>query len=436
MSQYVIVGTGVAGLAAAESIRSVDKQSTITLIGDDPHGYYSRPGLAYFLTGETDQAMLFPFQPKEFEALQARFVRGTVSRVHPDQHRIEMSDGKMVPYDRLLLAMGSTAVRLNVPGAQLEGVVKLDHMDDARQIVSLTRRTRSAVVVGGGITALELAEGLSARKVKVNFLIRSDRYWGNVLDQLESTIVEHKLKEHGMNLHYKSDLAEVLGKGGRVCGVKLVSGQEIKCEMVAYGIGVRPRMNLALEAGVACDRGILVNEYLQTNVLDIFAAGDVAQVFDPASGRSLLDSLWAPARDQGRAAGLNMTGKPTVYVKKVPFNVTRLAGLTTTIIGVVGPGKDVESYAIARGDSETWQVIPDAIIAQADFDVNHLRLMVGKKTIVGAIVMGDQKLSSPLQVLIREEVDISSIRDQLISPNAPLSDIVAKFWSQVYASRN
>jgi NADPH-dependent 2,4-dienoyl-CoA reductase/sulfur reductase-like enzyme len=454
MTNYVIVGTGVAGMGAAEGIRSVDKKGTITLIGDDPHGYYSRPGLAYYLTSEVDEKQLFPFQPRNYKELDAHFWRGSVVRILHREHQVELSDGKCLPYDRLLIAVGSSAVRLNVPGANLEGVVKLDHMDDARRIIaladSLPRRARTgdggrgrnAVVVGGGITALELAEGLASRKVNVHLLIRTARYWSNVLDEVESKIIERKLRDDGVTIYYESELIEILEQAGRVAGIRLTSNsptidrREIACDMLAYGIGVQPRLVLPRDAGIACERGILVDEHLRTNHADIFAAGDVAQVYDPASGRSVLDSLWSPAREQGRVAGMNMAGQNMAYLKPVPFNVTRLAGLTTTIIGAVGSGQDGEPLTIARGDSETWRDMPDAIIAQSGFDINHLRLMVASKTIVGAIVMGDQKLSSALQVIIRDQVNITSIREQLIAPDAPIADIMAHFWTQVHASRN
>ncbi|MCX6078394.1 MAG: FAD-dependent oxidoreductase [Chloroflexi bacterium] len=436
MTNYVIVGMGVAGIGAAEAIRSVDKSSLITFIGDDPHGFYSRPGLAYYLTGEVDEKLLFPFQPQDLKDLDAHFTRGTVVRIHPQLRQVELSDGKRVSYDRLLLAVGSSAIRLNIPGANLEGVVKLDHLEDARRIVSLAKRARTAVVVGGGITALELAEGLASRKVKVHLLIRTAHYWSNVLDDIESEIVEQRLKEDGVTIHFVSELTDILGKNGRVAGFRLASGQQFACDMLAYGVGVKPRLTLARDAGIDCDRGVLVDEHLRTNLDDIYAAGDVAQVYDPASGRSVLDSLWSPAREQGRVAGMNMAGRIMAYLKPVPFNVTRLAGLTTTIIGMVGSGQDGEPFTIARGDSETWRDMPDAIVAQSGFDVNHLRLMVGNETIVGAIVMGDQKLSSALQVIIRDQVNITPIREQLIAPNAPIADIMAHFWAGVHASRN
>jgi NADPH-dependent 2,4-dienoyl-CoA reductase/sulfur reductase-like enzyme len=156
----------------------------------------------------------------------------------------------------------------------------------------------------------------------------------------------------------------------------------------------------------------------------------VAQVYDPFTGKSVVDSLWGPARDQGVVAGMNMAGIQKAYSKPIAFNVTRLAGLTTTIIGKVGRGEDPDLLGIARGDSETWRQLPDSIAAQQDFEVNRLRIMLGKETILGAIVMGDQTLSHPLQTLVAQQVNINSIRTKLLAPGAPLADLIADFWTQ------
>ncbi len=429
MSHYVIIGSGAAGIAAAEAIRSLDMESQLTMISGEPAGYYSRPGLAYYLSGEIEERFLFPFQSQDFRAFKINFILAEVAAVRPDQHKIVLADGRLLSYDKLLIATGAKATQMKVPGIDLEGVVQLDDFEGVRQITKLARKARSAVVVGGGITALELVEGLIARRVKAHYFLRGDRYWSNVLDETESRIVEHRLAEDGVKIHFHSELAEILGKRGHVVGVLTQDDRQIKCDLVGIAIGVRPRMSLAVEAGITTDRGILVDQYLRTDVPDIYAAGDVAQVFDPFSGKSALDSLWGPARDQGTTAGLNMVGLNKAYLKVVPFNVTRLAGLTTTIIGTVGRGKDEDLAGIARGDSETWRELPDAIAAQVGFQVNRLRILVGPRTLLGAIVMGDQTLSRPIHRLVAEQVDISPIRDRLLQPQAPLADILADFWA-------
>lgn len=427
---HLIIGSGVAGIAAIEAIRATDSVSSITLIGDDPFGFYSRPGLAYYLTGELHDKALFPRTPEDLGKLNFRYLKARATKILRAEHILELEDGPTVSYDRLLIAVGAQALPLEVPGAELEGVLKLDHMSDAKLILKHARRGRTAVVVGGGITALELAEGLLSRGMNVHYLLRGDRYWSNVLDEHESKIVEHRLREEGVILHHHAEIIEVTGANGRTNGVRLLNGQLLKCDLVAYAIGIRPRVTLAKQAGLAIDRGILVNEYLQTNDPDIFAAGDVAQVYDPLSGRSILDSLWNPARQQGHTAGLNMAGNNTAYIKAPPFNVTRLAGLTTTIIGTVGRGRDDDLVGIARGDSETWRELPECVVAQRGFDVNRLRLLVGERTLLGAIVMGDQTLSFPLEKIISDKVNISSIRERLLAPNARIGDVVAEFWTK------
>ena len=429
--KYIIIGSGVAGISAIEAIRSQDMTGEVVMFGDDPHGYYSRPGLAYYLTGELHDKALFPRTTDDYRRMKFQYAREHVTRIDRSKHVVELGNKGVLEYDKLLIAVGAQAMSLETPGADLNGVLKLDHLEDARHILKFARRGKTAVVIGGGITALELVEGLVARGMKVHYLLRGDRYWSNVLDEHESKVVEHSLAEEGVKLHYHAEVLEVTGRNKTVAGVRLKDGTSIKCDLVTYAIGIRPRLGLAKQAGLEVERGIVVNEYLQTNDPDIYAAGDVAQVYDPVTGQAVLDSLWQPARQQGYAAGLNMTGQQTAYVKAVPFNVTRLAGLTTTIIGTVGKGRDEDLVGIARGDSETWRQLPDAISAQTGFAVNRLRVLVGEKTLLGAVVMGDQKLSFPLEKIISERMDISPIRERLLAHHARIADVLAEYWSHV-----
>lgn len=428
MNRYVIVGTGVTGVTALNTLRTNDPSAEISMVGDDPHGFYSRPGIAYYLNGEIPENQLPIFSKKDWKPLNVHFVKGVASRLDLRNHLLEIDSSSVLKYDRLLIASGSTAVTLTIPGAGLKGVVKLDDFEDTRHIISLARHANCAVVVGGGIIAVELVEGLMARGLKVHYFLRGDRYWPNVLDEKESRLLEHRLAEDGVILHYQTEAAEVLGKRGKVVGVRTTKGETIRCQVVAVGIGVKPRMELAKSAGLATDRGILTDETLQTSSPDVFAAGDVSQVHDPQSGKSIVDTLWHPALDKGKVAAINMTGKRSTYVRTLTTNVLRLAGVLTSIIGAVGSGVDDDLVSVARGSSETWHELPNTISLESNGDVNHVRLMIGEKNLVGAIVMGDQKLSDPIQELISSKVDISSIRNLLI-PGAPLGQIIMDFWS-------
>lgn len=436
MQRYLIIGAGAAGMAAAESIRSRDAQSEIVLACEEPESYYSRPGLAYLLTGELGEKLLYPFHEKDYQRLKIRRFNARAMYIDGPGQMVSFQDGQSLSYDRLLVATGSQAALPKIPGIDLEGVVKLDNIADARKIMQLARKAKNAIVVGGGITALEIVEGLAARGQKPAYFLRGERYWSNVLDETESQIIEQRLHEEGVQIQTHTELQEVLGKNGRVCAVATQDGRQISCDLLAVAIGVLPRTELAQNSGLRVEKGIWVNELLQTSQVEIYSAGDVAETFDPLTGKTQLNTLWPLARDQGRIAGINMVNSRNPsntlapYRKSVPFNVTRLGGLTTTIIGSVGTGRDQDLIGIARGDSETWRQLPDAIAAQANFKVNRLRIMVGENRLIGAVVMGDQSLSRPLQHLINRQVDITPIRKVVLQPEAQVADIIAAFWSE------
>ncbi len=431
MRRYLIVGSGAAGIAAAEAIRRADAAGEITLLSEERSGYYSRPGLAYYLTGELPESALFPYTREDFNRLNLRLAHTRAERVDLARHQLLLSGGRSLAYDRLLIATGAEALRPDLTGIALEGVVKLDNLEDARHILGLARNARRAVVIGGGITALELVEGLLAHKVQVHYLLRGEHYWSSVLDEAEAEIVEARLLGEGVILHCHSEVQEILEKRGRAAGVRTNRGEVIPGEIVAYAIGVRPRTALSAASGLRVERGILVDAHLQTSAPDIFAAGDAAQAFDPLSGKYLVDSLWGPARAQGLAAGANMAGGSVEYLRAPACNVTRLTRLPTTIIGMVSAARDVDLAGIAHGESETWRQTPEAIVAQARYEVNRLRLLVGANSLLGAVVMGDQAISRPVQQMVSAQVDVTPIREQLLRPGAPLAELVQTYWRDV-----
>jgi NAD(P)H-nitrite reductase large subunit len=436
MTRYVIIGMGVAGISAAEALRAVDRSADISFVCDDPFTYYSRPGLAYYLTEEIPEKQLYPFDARDWKALNAHIVKARATGLDPQAHLVEIKNSAPLKYDRLLLATGAASLSLNVPGENLKGVTKLDDFQDARQVLSLARHAKTAVVVGGGVVSLELVEGLVARGVKVHYFLRGNRYWANVLDEPESRIIETRLEHDGVILHYQTEIAEILGRKDSIAGVRTKKGETIPCGIVATCIGVKPRMELAYAAGLATDRAILANEYLQTSDPDIFTAGDSAQVLDPQTGHATVNSLWTPARLQGQAAALNMAGQKQSYQQTVAVNVLRLAGIMLTIIGSVGSGRDEDLVSVARGSSETWLQLPNTIAMESGTAVNHLRLMVGERTLLGGLVMGEQKISLPLQEMVAQHTDITPIRSQLLHPSASLGQLLMDFWTSIKAKKS
>ena len=412
--RYVIVGNGPAGVTAAETIRSHDAAGDIRIVGGEDVGFYSRPGLAYLLTGAIPEQRLFSRPESAYVHARVERTVGMAQTIEPRGHRIELASGEVLRYDRLLLAVGARAVRPEIPGIDLPGVVTLDNLEDARHILRLARRARRACVVGGGITAIELAEGLAAHGVETHYLMRGDRYWGSVLDPHESTLVEERLVEDGIRIQRGVELAAVIGRNGRISAVRTLDSAVIRCDLLAVAIGTQPRLELARGAGLETGRGIWTDATFQTSDPDIFAAGDAAEVLDAATGKRAIDSLWSVSIEQGRVAGAYLSGVGQPYRRPAPFNVTKIGGVTTTLIGAVGTGgREGDLVTLARGDSHAWREQLDAFAVVSDRDANHLRLVVGDDRIMGAVVMGDQALSRPLQHLIRERVDIRWVRDRL-----------------------
>ena len=239
---YVIVGSGIAGLAAAERLRHDDPAGTIMMISEEPHGFYSRPGLAYLLRGDIPERQLAIRTPADLEALRLHRITARVEQLLPESHELILADGRRQPYERLLLAPGALAVAPTFPGGDLDGVVKLDSLNDARNILKRARRRRAAVVVGGGITALELAEGLNARGMKVHYFLRGARYWSDVLDETESEIVLKRLRHEGIEVHLQTQIQQATGERGSLRAVLTQDGKTIPCELLAVAIGVKPRI--------------------------------------------------------------------------------------------------------------------------------------------------------------------------------------------------
>lgn len=427
MTRYIIIGSGAAGVSAAETIRELDPSGDITICTAEKDGYYSRPALAYYLSREITRKSLFPKTRADFDKQSISVLHKKIIAIDPVHKHVLADDQGKIPYDKLLLATGAAAVKPGVEGGDLENVVYLDSLGQTERMIKTGRKARKAIVVGGGITALEIVEGLLSRKLEVHFLLRGQHYWNRVLDPIESELILRRLEHEGVSIHRNSSLAAILGKRGRVSGVQMDDGTVIKAGMVAFAIGVRPRPDLLDTAGMQSQRGAVVNARLETSLPDIYAAGDVAEVYDPAAESWVIDCLWPIARQQGIAAGKNMAGIPTAYLRRTPMNVTRLSGLTTTIIGQVGSAADTPEFSIVRGESESWQLQPDAIICQNEFDINRVRLMVGVDRILGAVLMGDQTLSPILENIVANNICIEEIRDELTTPNANLADVLIRF---------
>jgi NAD(P)H-nitrite reductase large subunit len=434
--RFVIIGHGPAGLSAAETLRSRLPDAEIQIVSAEPYPFYSRPGLAYYLADEIPEKQLFSRPDDHYRSLRIELIHAHAEAIEPSAHTVRLSDGRQLPYDALLLATGSKAVRPDVPGIDLEGVVTLDNLPDTRHIMDVVQRTRrggsrsgGAVVVGGGITALEMVEGFLGRGLRTHYLMRHSHFWSSVLTERESDLVLDRLREMGTQVHAGSELVRINGRGGRVASIETSRGETIACSIVGVAVGVRPQVDLARAASLRVDRGVLVDDGMRTSVPDIYAAGDIAQVVDRRTGQATLDILWPAAIATGQVAGANMAGAGVSYRKGAPFNVARLADLPITIIGQVGTGRaDADALATGRGASEAWEAHGPLLSVVATDPPELQRWVLRGDRLVGAVLLGDQRLSEPL---IEHETDITPIREALLAPDRNLAATLLAFAEQV-----
>lgn len=437
-TRYLIIGNGAAGATAAETIRQHDAAGEITILTAEPYPMYSRPGLAYVLINEIPATQVFCRTMAWYEALRLNLTLGRATSIDVVKRVVWLENGRSLPYDRLLIATGARAVPPPYPGHDLQGVVYLDTYDGTNDLIARSKRAKRAVVVGGGITALELSEGLAHRGVETHYLLRRDRLWSQVFNDDESRLLEKAMRAHHVHIHPNREVAEIVGdRRGRVREVRLQDGSAFKCDLLGVAIGVKPLLDVAQNTPLQTDRAILVNEYLESSVPGVYAAGDCAQVYDRWTQRHMVDILWPSAVAEGRAAGLNMVGQRQVYVKGSPFNACLLFGLHITAMGQIGPRQDasegVETVQhVSRGSSEVWYTQPHAYrSAWASDGDSTIRLALNGDFLVGAIVIGDQRLADPLRYLIERQVNVQPLRADLVAGGEALRQSLWRFWRQV-----
>lgn len=406
MTRHVIIGDGGAGTTAAYFIREADPAAQIEIYSDDPNAAYYRAALTNYLMGELREAQLFAVPPDFYQSHNVQRTLGRVITLDSHNARLTLADGRQVVYDQLLIAAGARPNPPSFAGAELAGVMTMRTLQDARAVMDLasSNRLRRAVIVGGGPLGLEWVEGLLHHQVQVTYLMRGDMFFERALDQTASDLVISRLRAEGVDVHINEEIGEVLGgRDGRLTAVRLKnSGQKIECQLVGVAIGIRPNVDFIEGSGVQTDQGIKVDEYMRTNVSNIYAAGDVIH-------RTL--GLWEPARLQGKVAGRNMAGGSEMYRQGAHYNATRLCDLD-----FAGVGEVVEK----PGD----QVLVD--FPKGSGRVAYKKLIIRDEKLVGAIMLGQRKehirkYGLRYRKLIDSALDISSVSKNLLDSSFDLA---------------
>jgi 3-phenylpropionate/trans-cinnamate dioxygenase ferredoxin reductase component len=318
---FIIVGGGLAGAIAAQTLREEGFDGRITVLGEEPHRPYERPPLSKdYLQGKADRDSIFA-HPEPWYADHAVELRlGTaVTSLNPAGRTVTTATGGQLDYDKLLLTTGSTPRRLSVPGADLDGVHYLRSVDDSERIKAGFAKANRVAIIGGGWIGLETAAAARNAGLDVTLLEHAELPLLRVLGPETAPIFADLHRDHGVDLRSQVAVAEFTGKNGAVTGVVLNDGSRIDADMVLVGVGITPNTQLAAQAGLKIDNGIIVDEHLRTSDVNIFAAGDVANAYNPRLGRHIRVEHWANARRQGATAGKTMLGQDAVDARPSYF---------------------------------------------------------------------------------------------------------------------
>jgi 3-phenylpropionate/trans-cinnamate dioxygenase ferredoxin reductase subunit len=352
----IIVGGGMAGAIAAQTLREEGFDGSITLFGQEPNVPYERPPLSKdYLQGNAERDSIFVHPESWYAEHDVELSLGdAVTSLDPAARTVTTSTGTQLRYDKLLLATGSTPRRLSVPGADLSGVYYLRNVEDSDLIKIDFSRAKRVVIIGGGWIGLETAAAASAAGLDVTVLEGGDMPLLHVLGPEVAPIFAELHRSHGVDLRYRATALELTGRDGKATGVTLGDGTRIDADMIIVGIGAIPRTELAAAAGLKIDNGIVVDEHLRTSDPDIFAAGDIADAYNPRLGRHIRVEHWANARRQGAVAAKAMLGQDAVDVRPSYF-FTDQYDLGMEYTGDIGPaGYD---RVIFRGHPDAREVI-------------------------------------------------------------------------------
>jgi nitrite reductase (NADH) large subunit len=383
--RVVVVGGGIAGVAAVEAARQTSAEAEITLLSKEPDLPYYRLNLSRLVAGEIGEEAL-PLHPRAwYEEQRIRLLCGAeVVTISPEDQTVRLSDGTALPFDRLILACGAHAFIPPFPGAALDGVSALRSLADARRILNAAKPGAHCVCIGGGILGLETAGALAKRGMHVTVLEGGDWLMPRQLDRAAGELLGGYVAAQGITVRYRAKTAEVLGEGV-VRGVRLADGATLPADLVVIATGVRPDTHLARKAGLTVNQGIVVDTHLTTSHPKIFAAGDVAEYQGIAYG------LWEPARHQGAIAGMNAAGASAEFGGLPRANTLKVLGIALFSVGVVQP-QDGSYEEVAE-----------------EVDGRYHRFLFRDQRLVGAIFLGDTSLSALATTAIKNQTDFSGV---------------------------
>jgi NAD(P)H-nitrite reductase large subunit len=405
----VIIGNGGAGVNALQAIREVDKKSDVTIISREQYPAYSPCSLPNLLSGEIDKPTIFRFDKQFYNHLNARFMKNTEAlQIDPKDKEVKLVNGKSITFDKLLIAAGAKPIKpKSISGLDLNGVHVMGTLDSTLGMLDhIDQGVNHVVVVGGGFMGVETATMLRKRGVEVTLVEMLSHILSRMLDPDVSEKVAEILKEHGIKL-VLNDTVKSINGSKTVTGVSLKK-KTLRCDMVVVSIGVTPNIDILQGAGIKFDQGVVVDSTMKTNVKNVYAAGDIAEVKEQIEGRQGSFAIWPNAVEQGRIAGLNMAGKSTRYDGAEVVNV--LDVFDTPVVAMGSTFKELgKCRVISRLTPHTYK-----------------KILLKNNRIVGLQFVGSIRNTGTFYGLMKKGSDISSIEERLLDDNFVIApDVVS-----------
>jgi NADPH-dependent 2,4-dienoyl-CoA reductase/sulfur reductase-like enzyme len=356
----LIIGNGISGVTCARWVRKLSNQE-ITIVSDESDYFFSRTALMYIYMGHMRLQDTQPYEKRFWKENRINLHKGKVTFIDFQAQIAHFEDGQKIAYEKLVLATGSKSNKFGWKGQDLKGVHGLYHLQDLEAMENHSKGLKRAVIVGGGLIGIEMAEMFHSRHIPVTFLVRENSFWNNILPLEESEMINRHILEYGIDLRLSEELDEILDENqdGVVDAVRTKSGQEIACGFVGLTVGVSPNINFLnppsplyqggvqrnfvslkspLDKGnlgdsLATNRGILVNEFLQTNIENVYAIGDCAELQHPQEGRRSIEAVWYTGRMMGETAAYNICGHQVAYKPRLWFNSAKFLDIEYQVYG-------------------------------------------------------------------------------------------------------
>ncbi|MFH1169292.1 MAG: FAD-dependent oxidoreductase [Chloroflexota bacterium] len=414
--KYLIIGNSAGGIGAAEAIRQVDKKGSLFIVSDEPYPAYSRPLISHHLAeGRPLEKMLFrPADFYEQNAVQT-MLGSKAQRLDVAAHTVELEGGRIITWEKLLLATGGLPIVPPIKSVERDGVFTFTTLDDAKAIDRFLdrfgSRARRAVVIGGGLIGVSATEALVKRGIAVTIVEMKDHILNVMLDETASAIEEAALLKAGVHIITGRTVAEIRSRSNDMPdSAVLDDGTAVPCDLVIVAIGVRPRAELAAGAGIAVNRGITVDRSMRTSSPDVYACGDAAEAYDIIYGERRLTPIWPNAYLGGIVAGSNMAGGQAEYPGGTAMNSLKYFGVDVVSAGMVNPPDD--SYEV---------------ISQRHNDSYH-KVILKDGWLAGMVFAGNIENSGIAFGLMRDRVNVSRFKSALVAEDFGLASLPERIW--------